>query len=343
VVNNNFNLLRILGAVFVVIGHAYPLTGTAGVPSLMGHSIHTFGLIVFFSISGYLVMKSLDQSPNLSTFFAKRVARILPGLAVAVLASAFLLGPVFTSLSFADYFASPITYSYLGNIGLNITYQLPGVFQTVPWPNAVNGSLWTIPVEVACYLVLGLALIRFQSARVRLLIIGAVVVFLIVIIELWVAQKPVWVFYGTDWIISTTIMIFFFFGAALYLIPEQLLRLDIAVLGVIALLLLTGLPLYSSVIQPAILSYVIVCLGKSDTIVPNKFLDLGDPSYGAYLFAFPIQQIVVQIGLFSIPPDGGWALIGNTLLVAIISLALGYASWHIIEKPSLIFVRLRIP
>jgi peptidoglycan/LPS O-acetylase OafA/YrhL len=332
--DNNFNLIRILGAFAVIYGHAYDLTVVNGpAPGILGHSVHTFGLIMFFSISGFLVMKSLDQSRGLADFLVKRIARIFPGLTVAILATTFVLGPLFSSLSVAGYFADGRTYSYLQNIGLLVTYSLPGVFESLPIASAVNGSLWTIPVEVACYLMLGFLLVRIRGKVARIVTLALVCFVLALVIERWVSDKSFFVFYGTDWFVSSTIMIFFFVGAVLYLVPKSLLRLDLAILLIFCSILFSQAPLYLSVVQPLFLTYSIVCLGTARSLLPQRFIGMGDPSYGAYLYAFPIQQVVISLDLFT-------SNIGlNILLVTLISFGLGYLSWHTIERPALLGAR----
>jgi peptidoglycan/LPS O-acetylase OafA/YrhL len=82
-----------------------------------------------------------------------RLFRIWPALIVCVLITVFLLGPAVSALSFRAYFANRETWSYLVRDILlnNIRYTLPGVFQGNHFPGAVNGSLWTLPLEVKCY------------------------------------------------------------------------------------------------------------------------------------------------------------------------------------------------
>jgi peptidoglycan/LPS O-acetylase OafA/YrhL len=332
--DNNFHLIRILGALAVIYGHAYPLTGVQGSPpEILGHPVHTFGLIMFFSISGFLVMKSLDQSRKVSGFFVKRVARIFPGLSVAVLMTVSVLGPAVSTLPANEYFANGKTISYLQNAWLFMAYPLPGVFEDLPFPSVVNGSLWTIPVEVACYLVLGLLLFGVKNRSTRLVILAVALVALALVIELWLVEKNSFVFYGTDWIISSTIMVFFFYGAVFYLVPERLLRLDLAILLLFFLILFAEIPLYSSVIQPMFLSYVIVAIGKAKSLLPTYVIRLGDPSYGTYLYAFPIQQTLIYLDVFAEHIEL------NILLVTFLSVSFGYLSWHVIEKPCLLRAR----
>ena len=72
---------------------------------------------------------------------------------VAVSVTVFVVGPLFTVLPLSSYFADPTTWLYLVRSWFLITFAgtLPGVFETNPYPDAVNGSLWTLPVEACCY------------------------------------------------------------------------------------------------------------------------------------------------------------------------------------------------
>jgi peptidoglycan/LPS O-acetylase OafA/YrhL len=68
---------------------------------------------------------------------------------------AYWLGPVLTTLPLETYLKHPQTVGYLGNISAwRIQYVLPGVFATNPLPDVVNGSLWSMPYEIRCYLAL---------------------------------------------------------------------------------------------------------------------------------------------------------------------------------------------
>jgi len=55
---NNFDGVRLLGAVFVLLSHQFALSGRAE-PLIIGqHSLGNLGGLMFFSISGFLVMQS---------------------------------------------------------------------------------------------------------------------------------------------------------------------------------------------------------------------------------------------------------------------------------------------
>src|SRR5579871_1464824 len=90
---NNFDHVRLFGALLVIYGHAYPLTGTV-IPGFAANGVATIGVKIFFSISGYLVAQSWLRDPNIVRFFTRRALRIFPALIAVVLLSTFVLGPI---------------------------------------------------------------------------------------------------------------------------------------------------------------------------------------------------------------------------------------------------------
>ncbi len=129
----------------VVVDHAFLLSGP-GKLTILFWSDRTLGLgalavVVFFAASGYLVAASWMADPRLERFVAKRVVRLWPGLAVLVLLTTFVAGPLLSALPPQAYFANPDTWAYLRTVTLApVVTQLPGVFATNPLPLTVNGS-----------------------------------------------------------------------------------------------------------------------------------------------------------------------------------------------------------
>ncbi len=141
-----FDWLRLGGAFAVLVGHSYVLTGN---PPLLGIGWHAYGVMLFFAISGYLITGSWQADPDPLRYAVKRARRIMPGLIVVVLATALVLGPLL-SVDPAAYWAGAWRYVWR-NVLLLPLHVLPGVFTANPYPVAVNGSLWTLPVEVFMY------------------------------------------------------------------------------------------------------------------------------------------------------------------------------------------------
>jgi peptidoglycan/LPS O-acetylase OafA/YrhL len=148
--SNNFDFVRLLAAGIVLCGHQFAVCLRPEPLSFGLITLGTLGVLIFFSISGYLVAQSWDRDPHVLRFTIKRFLRIWPGLAVVTFVAAFIVGPAVTSLSLRDYFSSSITWDYFSQFYLNIEYALPGVFERNPI-SAVNSSLWTIPIEVSWY------------------------------------------------------------------------------------------------------------------------------------------------------------------------------------------------
>lgn len=139
-----FDWLRLGGALAVLIGHSFVLLGR---PAPFGIDWHVYGVLLFFLVSGYLIAGSWRADPRFLRFAEKRARRIMPGLVAVVLLTALLLGPLLTTSP--DYWPGALRYIWR-NVLLLPLHALPGVFEGNPQP-AVNGSLWTLPVEVFCY------------------------------------------------------------------------------------------------------------------------------------------------------------------------------------------------
>src|SRR5271169_1259493 len=179
---NNFDALRLVAAASVVFSHSFliadgtqdhePLIWLTGNQSILG----LVGVFVFFAISGFLVTQSFEQTPNPLYFLVKRALRIFPGLFVATVVSAFVLGPLVTDLPLGTYLSRPEPYEYVvGNTLLDQTvHELPGVwFVDNGVGLEINGSLWTLRYEFVMYLmVLALGLLRLLTLRTALLLLA---------------------------------------------------------------------------------------------------------------------------------------------------------------------------
>lgn len=135
----------------VFVSHHYALQG---LPEPMVSTWTTFGglgVAMFFSISGYLIAISWMRDPHLGRFAVRRLLRILPGLVVVVAFCALVLGPWMSTVPPAEYYWHPGVWAYFRNILFSPVYSLPGVFGANPYPHAVNGSLWTLPLEFFLY------------------------------------------------------------------------------------------------------------------------------------------------------------------------------------------------
>ncbi len=311
--SNFFDVLRLVAAAMVVVGHSWSLLGIPGVPTLGGVTIHHLGVYIFFSISGYLLSVSWARSPRPAVFMIRRCLRIFPALILVVLVTVFVVGPLLTTFSAASYWGSDQTWQYLLNMTLFAQYDLPGLFLEND-QRAVNGSLWSLGPEFCCYLVvvlLGIVGARFSFITRAVLAAGLLSTTILLPIE-----RP----------LRTTAIavVFFLVGSLLAKVraPERL-PLWPGLAGMAALLFIDGDPglIAASLVVP----YSVVAVGSRTNGVARRVRRAGDPSYGMYLWAFPIQQALIALWG---PLPLGW----NIIVVLVLSTAAGYASWHLLEK-----------
>ena len=155
---NNLNFIRFVAALMVIVSHCYAvvLGGDAGsyLLKFTGDRLSPGGVSVgvFFLFGGFLIARSCEHHPEAKKFFSARILRLFPELLFVVILTAFMLGPLFSTLSPAEYFTNPQTYKYLLNGALIMVHQLPGVFTNNPSGDVVNAALWTLPVEFICYI-----------------------------------------------------------------------------------------------------------------------------------------------------------------------------------------------
>lgn len=332
---NNFDAIRLAGAVFVLVGHSYPLHARTDSAWVWGSSISTLGLIFFFSLSGYLISTSWQSDPRIVAFLQKRALRIFPALIVVTLGSIFVLGPIASALPLTQYFATPGPWSYLGNIILWPSYGLPGVFAHLPYPVAVNGSLWSLPAEFACYLMV--PVVAFLPRRFRAIGFAALAVAFAVTSGVLLNHAADFVWWGTSLSQSTTVWVYFMVGAAIASAGTQLpLRLDIALVGIVVASVASAVfPIHGQYLWLVSIPYAVICLGSHQTPVLSRAGRYGDLSYGIYLYAFPVTQVVI-LAKRDLP------FTASTAIALAITVALAFGSWHLIEKQALKFKPRRV-
>ena len=329
--DNNFDFLRQFAAFLVILGHSQSIVGQPQY-GLWGHGIATIGVLIFFGLSGYLVTMSWMREPSYLSFFVKRSLRIFPALILCVLLSALVLGPLLTTLPLATYFDNAIFKLYFNNIILKPHYNLPGVFTENIYPNAVNGSLWSLPVEYACYMLI--ALIALGRARISAIAVVAVTLGLFATWR-WYTQiydGPQIVIWASDLGHSASIMPFFMVSALLCILRDKIaFRWDVALVFV---LILSGLQHLWPVVPVHLVTwifvpYIVLTIGWASTPVLRRFGRFGDPSYGMYLYAFPVQQTLVYLS------DNQIGFVALTVWTTLIVVVLGLLSWRLLEKPAL--------
>jgi peptidoglycan/LPS O-acetylase OafA/YrhL len=329
---NSFDAMRIAAALMVVVGHIYVLSGRTAEEPLLRYTglggLGELGVSIFFVVSGFLVTASYRRLGSVRAYMLHRALRILPGLAVAVSLCALVLGPAVTTVPLGAYFGDPRTWLYpVRNLLLYpVTYLLPGVFAANPYPDAVNGSLWTLRLEFTLYLLPPLLAWPGLLSRAGLAW-AAGLAGLAYLALLWAGPGHV----PAIALIGARNGYLFVAGAALFAWAERLRPERAAVLApalavfCLAALSRTAAPAFCVLIAPL----AVVGLGLSRPRGLAGPMRFGDLSYGIYIYAFPVQQALMQA--FG-PKMGLGAFLAATLACV---LPLAAASWWLVERPAL--------
>jgi peptidoglycan/LPS O-acetylase OafA/YrhL len=326
--SNGFDGLRLTAATLVIIGHAFPLTGHV-VPGLFANGVHSIGVKIFFVISGYLITRSWQSDPDFLRFWLKRALRIWPGLISICLFTIVAAGLFLTDLSPGDYFRNPGAGFYLWNIALYPVYQLPGVFRDNVFPSAVNGSLWSLPVEVAMYCGVPTLVGRYRrSARILIPATAATLFVASIYFVHFAPPEKHPIFWGTSLVAALDVAYYFYAGATLAILrADQYCHPIVAA----ALFIASGWFFRGAVSSETALAltlpYLIVSIGKLRLGFLNP-LQGHDLSYGLYLYGFPVQQTVIH---FSGPQSAGF----NACVSLTIAAVFAALSWRCVERPAL--------
>lgn len=331
---NNFDFMRLVAATLVVYSHSFPLLGYYGQEPFARAAGHftggALGVAIFFVMSGYLVTASQQNSASVFQFLWKRALRIFPALAVVVLLSILVLGPLLTTVPLAEYFRHPFTREYLWNIALWIHFPLPGVFADLPHKGSINGSLWTLPIEASMYVavaLLGLAGL-LQRKWIPFVLLALVAAHVFLALNPSLQKTALWRIGPLKDCIKFGI--YFFAGSAFYLFDRFVpWRAWIAALLLAAWIASFHTPAGIYFMFLAV-PYCTLYIARGNVQPLANFGRYGDFSYGLYIYAFPVQQTLVYlIGKDNLSP------MQLFLAAQAIALACAFLSWHLIEKPAL--------
>lgn len=293
----NFDVMRLVAALLVVVSHTFPL---AGLPAFTIHGVEDLGALgvsVFFVISGYLVTASYVRDPK--SYLLKRVLRIEPGLIASLVVTVILLSFITTAPQ-AEYWRAGALYVVRNALLYPATYELPGVFEGLAMAGVVNGVLWTLRLEFTFYLVL-------MVIRARLTLILALLAACTAVFVVMTYTHPDW---ANDQVTRVVFLgarngLLFFAGAAL-----QRLGWRVPVwLGATSVVAFPFL-------GPLVLPTAVLGLAR-----PGKLP--ADLSYGVYIYAFPLQQMLAAYGQLNVA----------TAILAVAPFAV--MSWFLVERPAL--------
>lgn len=317
---NNFNLIRLIAAWLVIYSHSWAITGSAGVDAIGAltqiKSAGALAVDVFFLISGFLVAASIQRN-TLREFLLARALRIYPALVVCVVLSVCVLGPLVTTAP--DYWSDATTWRYLwSNASLwRAEFWLPGVFDALP-RTAVNGSLWTLPIEGRLYLALMAAGLAGMLAPKLYLPAWALAVAAACAFAYLRAPLPEHLAY------LLWVTVFFITGTLCWVYRQ---RIPLSIWPLLALLAaavgLRGTQGFGLVYVPllAYATFYLALIPKLPVIAKN------DLSYGLYLYGWPMQQLALLAGATTV--------LTNMAAATLVALACAALSWFLIERPAL--------
>ena len=300
---NNISAVRYILAFSVIIAHVGELMGFTNAFVFLHWPIPSYAAVGgFFALSGYLVYGSYERHPVLIDYLRRRARRILPPYVKVVILSAIGLSAI-SSLPWMDYFTSPEWWRYVvANLSfLNfLAPSLPGVFEG-HLHTAVNGSLWTMKIEVMLYLTIPLAVwlctrLNCKTSRMAIIVYALSVGYRLLFTWLYIRTgQEIYAILSRQFFGQ---LAFFFTGVWLYASYQtfQRYRHSIALVALSLFLFSAYIPYYSIVFEPVVISLLTLyaCIvGRWGSWIPVK----NNVSYEMYLIHFPLIQLGIHFGL----------------------------------------------
>jgi len=341
---DGYGTLRLVFAFIVVADHTPVLTATGStfMPVKSGVDLGAVSVGAFMGLSGYFIMRSWHHDPNLWRFWVRRLLRIIPGLLVVLSLTAIVLGTLTTTLGKRAYLGHPATWSYIGDNLLLFPqqYVLPGVFTGNPYPGAVNGSLWSLPVEVLGYTLIALLGVLITFSRYRFVMVVFALALAVLLERMVIGQlalPQVMLLVPTFPLLQYLGM--YAVGASIWLYRDKVRLTWFGVLLCVGL----DFAFYSSstveIVRIFTLPYLVIAIGH---LLPRRLWLpnwLTVANYGVYLYGFVVLQTLLFLGLRT-----PWMVAVTAVPIA---LGLGLASWHLVEKQAMklrrVLIRRRKP
>ncbi len=328
--NNNFDFLRFLFALLVVISHAYALSGSTednvGIYKISNGQL-TFsqiGLNGFFIISGYFIFKSLQRSKSLLDYYKKRFLRLFPALIIVLILTLFLAPIIYVNKTPFLQNIEALTYLPYNLSLYGFQSGIKGIFDTNSY-HSINGSLWTIRYEFTLYVALSI-LYCMKNKKKALTFLLSLAFFIFYMLYLFLLPKLAgFSLFNLLGIHVLNLGAFFIAGSVLASLEFEKIKYKKWFLF-LSLILLTFSIYFNfyDLTKHVLLPFFILLLGFSTIPGIKDFGNFGDASYGIYIYSFPIQQSLMWF--FKLD---SYALMISSIPLSVI---LGYFSWHLIEK-----------
>lgn len=326
--DNALNFLRLILAATVILGHSAPL---GGFPYDWLEAVADSAVDGFFVLSGFLIAGSRMRL-GLLAYLWRRLLRIMPGFWVCIVVVAFVFAPLAGRYPGEAYVQQSGVEYVVANAGLQIhQWGIDSTLETVPFPYEWNSSLWTLIYEFKAYLVAAVLLWLPPIRKYAAFIVPVIAV------AAGAAALGEWGYgrFGTGWMDMDAKRFFAFFaaGMALYFlggwIRSSLVAAGIAGVAILAIRLVSY-PWYLGV-APFLLGYLLLVLGGR---LPIRLGARNDISYGVYIYAFPVQQMLALNGGHSL------GVLGFAAVSTALTVPLAWVSWKLVEEPAMKLRRL---
>jgi peptidoglycan/LPS O-acetylase OafA/YrhL len=326
--SNSLNTMRLIFANLVIVAHSFDIGGFKGKPVLGDFVPGAFAVAAFFVASGYLITQSRERN-SIWRYSWARILRIFPAFWVCLLVTAFGFAAITGAVRGGWTLHSALNYIVRNWTLVIHQWTIGDTLAQFPF-KAWDGSLWTLAPEFACYVAIGLfLLVPFFRNRWCVFAFFASATVLAAFVKVGNLNT----YKGL-----LPLLPFFLAGATLYHFRSRL-PMSRALLAVsVVTVAVSASAHWGMVVAPLPLAYAVMYLG---TFVPRGVERIGDGtvdiSYGVYIYAFPIAQMLVLAGVHKL---GVIALMAATAVVTVVPAT---ASWFLIEKPAMKFKRLPWP
>lgn len=329
--DNNYNLLRLTAALTIAFYHCYFMVMGDKFTEEQYSALYATSQIVlnfFFIASGFLIAQSFVRKKDLVTYVTARFLRLVPGLFVLSFLVCFVMGPLVTKVSLTDYFLSFDVLAYVPlTTAMDPDRVLPGVFVNNPNANELVTAIWTLRYEVICYIALAvLGLIGSLGQKRNFAVIFAAIILGYAAISYLTSLRDMaginhMLHFGLSFIVGTAFFVF-----------REHIPLHWSI-GCVLILLSVMLHQFVSwnVSEPLMIlasAYTVFWLAYIPAGRIRSYNNLGDYSYGVYIYHYPVEQILVQY-------LEGFTPLSLYIFALPIIFICACLSWVFIEKPSI--------
>lgn len=330
---NNFDLIRLLAAIQVVFEHGFFHLKIDG--KLLTNFNRIFpGVLIFFTVSGFLIFSSFDRNNDLKKYFVNRFLRIYPALWLCFIITVILL-IIFKIVNLSNIFSLTMLKWYFTQVTF-FQFWTPDLLRA--WGiGTPNGSLWTIPVEIQFYILLPIVVLLFKKIKLiyKFIALSIISIFVNLYLKNFIGpNESIIVKLGTVSVLPY--LYCFLAGSLMYLYWD---KIKVVIEGkalywtiiFFAYWFLTGnapsyFPQYDQLVSNFLLSILTISIAFTFPGFGN-FLKGNDISYGIYIYHALVLNSLVALGHVG--------EIKYFVIFFLVTILMSCFSWFFVEKRAL--------